>query len=334
MVYNLSMFSKPKLLLPEEYVNDAILHINRASSQIHLLTTIMMYDDETIPLFEALIAAANRNVHVEVVGDMFSYMERFGQYRIGMPVRNHLQPLKILRNRLRRAGVKFIWLGDKANSIVTGRTHSKWLVIDDVVYSFGGVNLSPDGLSSADYMIRLKNIGLASAIVAEQARIIKANKQGHPYRSHQIEDGENTILIDGGFVGRSIIYNEACNLAKQSRRVIYVSQYCPSGKLGKLLKATDTTFYFNPLNKAVFLNRAAIWLGSLLSGIKTSYSKNVYIHAKCIIFELKDGKKVALSGSHNFSNGGVWLGTREICLKTSDPEIVKLLEQFVEENIA
>lgn len=328
------MIPKPKLLLPDEYIRDAILHIDHASSRIHLLTMIMMYDDVTAPLFDSIIAAANRGVDVEVVGDMFSYMERFGQYRLGMPVHGHLKPLKRLRNRLKRAGVKFTWLGDKASSIVTSRTHSKWLVVDDVVYSFGGVNLYPDGLTNADYMIRLKSVGLASSLIAEQSRIIKADQHGHAYRSHRIEDGNNTILIDGGIIGSSIIYNEACQLAKIAKRVTYVSQYCPSGKLGKLLKAADATFYFNPWSRASFLNRAAIWVGGILSGIKTSHTRNSYIHAKCIVFELSDGQKIALSGSHNFSNGGVWLGTREICLKTSDPDTVSLIERFIQDYIA
>lgn len=328
------MSPKPKLLLPEEYISDAILHIDRASSRIHLLTMIMMYDDETAPLFDAIIAAAKRGVHVEVVGDMFSYMERFGKYRIGMPLRGHLAPLKRLRSRLKHAGVKFTWLGDKAGSIITSRTHSKWLVVDDVVYSFGGVNLYPEGLANADYMIRLKDIGLASALVAEQTRILKADKRGHAYRSHSIVDGNSTVLVDGGIIGSSIIYNEACRLAKISKRVVYVSQYCPSGKLGKLLKATDTTFYFNAWKRAAFLNRAAIWVGGMLSGIKTSHTKDSYIHAKCMIFELNDGQKIALSGSHNFSNGGVWLGTREVCLRTTDSDIISLLEQFVSKHIA
>ncbi len=328
------MNSKPKLLLPDEYIEDAILHINRATSRIHLLTMIMMYEEETAPFFDALITAAKRGVRVEVVGDMFSYMERFAQYRPGMPIRGHLKPLKRLRHRLKQAGVKFTWLGEKAGSIITGRTHGKWLVIDDIVYSFGGINLYSNGLKNADYMICLKNIGIASSLVAEQNRIVRADQQGHAYRSHRIQDGENSILIDGGIIGSSIIYNEACRLAKLAKRAIYVSQYCPSGKLGRLLKNTETKFYFNQWKKAAFLNRAAIWVGSLLSGIGTLHVRQSYIHAKCIIFELEDGQKIALSGSHNFSNGGVWLGTREICLITKDPEIIDLIERFIQKNIA
>ena len=328
------MSPKPKLLLPEEYIKDAVSHIDKASSRIYLLTMIMMYDDTTSDLFDALIRASERGVQIEVVGDMFSYMERVGQYRIGMPIRGHLKPLRRLRSRLRRAGVKFTWLGDKASTIVTSRTHSKWLVVDDIVYSFGGINLFPHGIASNDYMIRIKNIGLASALIAEQSRIVRADRRGHAYRSHRINEGNNTVLIDGGLVGGSIIYKEACHLAKQARKVTYVSQYCPSGRLAKLLKATDTTFYFNPANTAAFLNVAVIWIASRLSGITTEYKQDRYLHAKCMIFELADGKRVALSGSHNYSNGGVWLGTREITLRTEDPHIIKLLEKFIATNIA
>lgn len=333
MLYNLSMFSKPKLLLPEEYLSDAVEKINKAKTRVHLLTMIMMYDDTTADFFDAIMSAAERGVHVEVTGDMFSYMERFGQYRAGMPIRGHLRPLSVLRNRMKRSGVGFTWLGDKASTIITNRTHSKWLVVDEYVYSFGGINLYPDGLASNDYMIRIKDIGIASALIAEQARIVKADRRGHAYRSHKMKHGDDTILIDGGFIGASIIYHEACQLARNATRITYVSQYCPSGRLSKLLKAADTKYYFNHAKQAAFLNVIVIKIGELLSGLKTSYHGRQYLHAKCIIYEFKDGTKTAITGSHNFSNGGVWLGTREVALETSNPSIIKLLEKYIDKHI-
>jgi cardiolipin synthase len=136
-------------------------------------------------------------------------------------------------------------------------------------------------------------------------------------------------LIDGGLFGDSIIYRRACSLAKKSKRVILVSQYCPTGRLARYIKnAESSELYFNHWRKAKWLNRLIIRLGMFFSQLTTGYHRRPYLHAKFIIFELKNGKKVAISGSHNFLNGGVLLGTREIAIETTDKAIIKQLEKF------
>ena len=49
---------------------------------------------------------------------------------------------------------------------------------------------------------------------------------------------------------------------------------------------------------------------------------------KFIIFTMPDGEKVTLTGSHNFMRGSGIMGTREIALETSDPDVIKQLEAF------
>ena len=70
------------------------------------------------------------------------------------------------------------------------------------------------------------------------------------------------------------------------------------------------------------------------TGYDTLYKKSVYNHAKFIIFTMADGKKTALTGSHNFVWGGVVLGTREINLETTDKHIISQLETFFAHHIA
>ena len=53
-----------------------------------------------------------------------------------------------------------------------------------------------------------------------------------------------------------------------------------------------------------------------------------------MIFTMPDGRKVAITGSHNFVYGGVLLGTREIALETDDPKIVRQLERFFKTYVA
>lgn len=53
-----------------------------------------------------------------------------------------------------------------------------------------------------------------------------------------------------------------------------------------------------------------------------------------MIFTMPDGSKIALTGSHNFQNGGVILGTRELCLETSSPQIISELEVFFKNTLS
>ena len=111
-------------------------------------------------------------------------------------------------------------------------------------------------------------------------------------------------------------------LAKAAKRITYVSQYCPTGRLSAYLKKADSRLYFNPWRTAKLPNSVIIRFGELFSGLASSYTRSTYLHAKFIIFDMPDGTRVALTGSHNFPRGGMWVGTREIALETTDKHII------------
>lgn len=328
------MNSHSELLDSSAYLAHAIEALHGATKRISLLALIACYDEATAEFFDAVIKAAERGVHVSIAADMFSYSELGGHFRLRSQFSHSIQPITELNKKLKRAKVKVHWLGNQATSIISGRTHSKWLVIDDNVYSFGGVNLYADGIRATDYMLHFNDTALADILCHEQQRIVAANRGGHSYRSHMYGDDKTRVLIDGGFVGDSLIYRRACSLIAEAAKVTYVSQYCPTGKIGRLLEKTDSTLYFNPSNQATSLNALAIRIGTTLSGLKTSYTGTRYVHCKCLIATFPDGSKRAITGSHNFSAAGVWLGTREVALETSDPHIIKQLERFIAHHIA
>ncbi len=331
---NISMLPRAQLLLPDDYLRDAVRRITLANNRVNLLTIIIVDDEKTKSLIDALCAAAERGVLVTVTADIFTYAEIGGHFRFNTRSSKKLRHLTAMRNRLQKSGVHFKWLGTVATSLLSGRTHSKWLIVDDYVYAFGGVNLYKKGIESTDYMFGMLDELLADHLVVEQRHILRADRNNHAYRSHKFGDNTNQILVDGGFIGDSIIYRRTCKLAKEATGITYVSQFCPTGKLGRLLKKAPSTLYFNPWNQANSLNAVAIRIGSAVSGLKTSYARTPYIHAKCMLFTFADGSKRAITGSHNFSAAGVWLGTREIALETSDPRIIRQLEQFIAKHIA
>jgi hypothetical protein len=124
-------------------------------------------------------------------------------------------------------------------------------------------------------------------------------------------------------------------LAEIAEKVVFVSQYCPTGKLARILKKHGKVkLYYNKPANAPGLNKFVIAFSAFVSGLKTSYRKKAYVHAKFIIFTMADGSKRAITGSHNFAYTGVLLGTREIALETGDSAIIDQLETFLHEKVA
>jgi cardiolipin synthase len=327
------MNSTPELLLPAAYVADVTKHIKLAKKRVCLLSMILADDSSTDELVDELSAAAERGVDVRLAADIFTYGELGGFL---LPTRHRARQSRAtsrLGRRLIKSGVNFTWLGKSHTTIISGRTHVKMCVIDDDVYSFGGVNLYLEGIDNNDYMFKIKDDKLADLLINEYRRLIRADARGQTYKSHEIDFGKDKILIDGGFVGDSIIYRRACKLSREAESIILVSQYCTTGKLSRILKSKNAKLYFNSPANAEGFNKTVIRIGMFLTRNNTLYSKSKYLHAKFIIFNMPDGRKIVLTGSHNFVNAGVLLGTREIALQTENPQVIKQLEDFLKKYI-
>ncbi|HZL81120.1 MAG TPA: hypothetical protein VFC06_04165 [Demequina sp.] len=88
-----------------------------------------------------------------------------------------------------------------------------------------------------------------------------------------------------------------------------VSQYRPTSELGRVIESRPHEMWFNPPRNASLFNCLLISASMAVTRHRTLYRKRRYLHAKAIVFYLKSGKRVAISGSHNFVRGGVTLGT-------------------------
>ena len=322
-----------KLVTPHEYVAQAATLVRRAKKRVYLISMVMADHPNTDELFSEIKAAAQRGVEVNVAADIFTFGEvnggflPFRYYSPGTKDTNHM--VKVLK----KAGVKFHWLGRSRTTIFNGRTHSKWCVVDDVSFVFGGVNMYDGGIDNVDYMFRVEDAKLADRLVEEQLRIYRSDRKSGNYPSIAVEQIDKKILIDGGIIGQSIIYRRACELAEEADSIVFVSQYCPTGKLSRILKRKKVKLYFNKASNTEGLNKLIITVSQFISGLQTSYRKKRYLHAKFIIFIMEDGTKRAITGSHNFAYTGVLLGTREIALETADPAIINQLEEFITKKL-
>lgn len=320
---------EPQLLLPREYIKDATEAIRAARDRVVLMTLTIADDEQTGGLIEALAAAARRGVRVAVAADVFTYADVAGTFLPKRYITRRRRASSALASRLGEAGAEFTWLGRERGLIFRGRTHSKFCVVDDVAYSFGGVNLDHKGATNVDYMLKVADGRVADDLEAVYRRVRGMNARERGHRSMALKHGKDQVLVDGGIVGDSIIYRRACKWAARAERVVLVSQYCPTGRLGRLIKERPHEMWFNPPSNASFLNHVLIRFSMLASRTRTRYRRREYLHAKCILFYLKDGRRVAITGSHNFVQGGVALGTREIALQTKNPRVIDQLEWFL-----
>jgi len=333
----MSLLHPMKLFTSDDYTPEVVKSIHSARHEIAIIATTFRSDDErSEAIIEALCNAADRGVAISIYADTFTYLEP-KEFILFSPKRQPSRAVQAMRleRRLKRHGIQFYWLGRKANIILTGRTHTKWIVVDDIVYSFGGLNLDNESLTNIDYMFRVHDSKLAETILAEHVRIRRADRGGAGIRNHTYKLDELTdVLFDGGLIGSSLIYRRTVTLARQAEHVTLVSQYCPTGPLTRILKAKHATVYYNHWRNASSVNRALIGLGMLSAKSTTAYKHDAYLHAKFAIFTMPNGDKVAISGSHNFMFGSGVVGTREVALETTDHRIIRQLEKFFERYVA
>ncbi|MDO4773508.1 MAG: phospholipase D-like domain-containing protein [Candidatus Saccharibacteria bacterium] len=331
------MTDNTALLSADAYVAELTNRIATAKTQVLIMATTLHND---CPAIEALLAAceaaAERGVSVSILADALTYTEIKGSLlNMKQQQRRGIEAMKLGR-RLRKSRVTFRWLGHDTSVGFIGRTHTKWAVVDNIVYAFGGVNLDKGSLENTDMMLRIDSPELATWLSECHQAIIHHDRAHTGMRNRTITAPDETwrILLDGGIPGNSDIYDRATVLARQAVDVTVVSQYCPTGKLMRAIKhCPKHTIYFNRLSSATWLNRIILSLG-LRNHRYNSYTRPAYLHAKYILYTMPDGSKVALTGSHNFVRETGMVGTREIALETHNQHIIKLLEDFTKNAVA
>lgn len=327
---------RPTLLPAPDYLTDLLERVRLATTRIVILTMVFHNDGERLEeLVQALCDASRRGVSVLMSADSFTYLEPNSPWRRFIRGQSS-QAYRALRvaQRLKGAGVQFRWLGRHANVGVMGRTHAKWSIVDDTVYSFGGVNLYEMGIENTDYMFRINNQELADILAERFEWLIRSDRGNHAGKNRVVTLSQKTqIILDGGIPFNSKIYSRAIELSKAADEILFISQYCPTGRLASILRQKKSRLYFNHWEDAGTLNTFVIRVGMHSSKLSTRYKRDPYLHAKFMIFTMPDGKKVALTGSHNFAAGGVMLGTREICLETTSEVIIGQLEAFFDSSI-
>ncbi len=305
--------------------------IPKAKKRVVLAAMILLSGPKIDELLAVVRGAVQRGVTVHVHLDSYN---KTPVPHLDLPKNQRSKRMKstyLQLEALQAMGARITHFGRVGINPYRGRCHVKITVIDDQVFSFGGINLRDDDMSRADFMLHAKDKSLADCL---EQLIERISRQQPPLPDGEValQNGDS-ILFDGGQPKRSLIYTRACQLASQSKRIYSVTHYVPSGQLARLMTQANTTFYFSRPEQLPAPESWGQAFDEQRYRLHNSYQAPGFMHAKFILFELADGSKALISGSHNFTYRGVAFGTQEIALQSTNEELWQQLYQFMETRI-
>lgn len=319
--------------VPASAYFDALLErLPTAKKRVVIHAMVVWWGPRTETLVPLLTDAAARGVEVRIVGDIYSkFQARLPRLaRAKTPSWKHIEAVNA---QLQAAGAHITYVGKLWPNPYKTRCHSKITLVDDLVFTFGGVNFADDSLQNHDYMLEMRDRVLADRLYKLVREIEVDPKDPLPDLREEL-DIHSTMLFDGGTPGQSVIYEAACDVVAEARKVYFVSQMCPSGRLAELITATENECYFIRPGQAEPPSQVDLIWDKLRNGIKNRYTGKNYIHAKFILTEGYDGSKHIISGSNNFSWRGIRYGTKEIALHSTDPKLWDTFYTFLQEKLA
>jgi cardiolipin synthase A/B len=320
-----------KLISAAEYYDALLTSIPKAKRRIVIHAMTILWNTQTETIAAQLSSALERGVEVHIVGDIYSkFYANTPRLMRTMDNRKwaHTRAINI---KLEAEGAHIKYVGRLGLNPYKGRTHSKVTIVDDTAYTFGGVNFTDGSFHNHDYMLRIKDRELCEELYQLVLAIGEA-KQPLPDRVVPLS-ASATMLFDGGMPSSSAIYDKACEIVGKAKKVYYVSQMVPSGRLGKLVTSVENECYFNHPTQANTPSNLAILVDQTRYGIKNLYKGKTYIHAKFILCQYADGSKHLISGSNNFSWRGIVYGTREIAVHSTDTTLWDSFYEYMQREI-
>lgn len=327
-----------------DFLTDQLREIQTAKDRVWIQTMALEAGHFSNLLARHLIAAAKRGVDVKVVYDAYSdYVvdNTFTQ----MPLlkskdRSHRSFVRDEQKKLLDSLREDCYVSETNRpsrfashvpfSVIFGRDHKKISIIDNKVY-IGGVNMAPLDAQRVDFVLKTNNKQLLDRL----SIIFEKSFLGIPESdSIYVCDANNTLLLDSGKRRQSIIMEQVYDaVRKEDKKVTLVSPFLPSGNLRKVLnKAVQRgieveviTSQEDQLGLTPRMSQKIRTLGQSMPLFKINRYPGV-IHAKAVLF----GKRAAIIGSHNFDELFVILGTEEVSLLTTQPEVIMQLTQFCE----
>lgn len=333
---------------PKEFLEDFVQTAAKAKKRIYLQSMLFERGKMIQELEAVLLKKAKEGLDIRVTTDWVSqrYVEDNPHFIPAIKKSDRQYARKVRQQtqdviaRWTQAGIKFTFTNtpSKLSSLISiaGRNHIKMYLIDDTTAWIGGVNLFDHALHLIDVMVRFDDRTLVDAL---SQQYLKVNEK-KPTENYSVDfSHNNTLLIDAGIVGKSLIYNDVLKTVDQAKEsIVFASQFLPDGKLLKKLfkaarKGVVVTIITSNKDNKVFhrfpYNIPYSYLKNKIAGTDniSLVHRETRVHAKLLIVD----DTVAVFGSHNMTRIGVFLGTEEIAVCTKDKKLVYELKQFIEQ---
>jgi cardiolipin synthase A/B len=330
-----TFYSKP------EYYQDLQHRISQTKAGDRVALATMDFDpsDPGVQLIlDRLGAAAERGVKASLAIDAYVFLshEKRGpgplffntelpQYMRGV-FRRKFQAIETLRDR----GVICVITnkpGRRFTSPVSGRSHIKYAIINDLVY-IGGCNLN--NAKNIDLMVGWDNGPTADWLYTFALKMLDTESTAfmHGQDLSFTVDTHAQLLVDSGKPKQSIILERALELIDEAQKDILITcQFFPNSITAKRLAAAHNrgvkvSVIYNRNSKHDLPYNVLHYLVDLRERMRTPtplFANRLerhhhYLHAKLIATE-----KGTIIGSHNFVAAGVNFGTAEIALLQQNP---------------
>lgn len=343
------------LLSRADYVTALTKAVRQAKAGERVFVATMAFDP-SVPIINDLVVAlrraAKRGVVVTMIVDAINFLAH--DHGIPKPVWGPWSTDRLsgkfaatfrALHEVRMAGGSYHIINKPLKHVSlaqAGRSHIKAAVVGKQVF-LGGCNLErPEQL---DVMVSWDNAAAADTLANWFMRIGEAEQVREAFGDVDVEtvvDTRMTLLLDAGVPRQSLIYDEALRLIDDAEDFLYMTcQYFPGGPTAKHLAAAQARGvsvqieYSHPrahsqaavLHHIHQLTQHARGLpNNLFAGRLDKRAPK--LHAKVLISD-----KAAMVGSHNYVPQGVYFGTAELALKSTDPVFGQQLRDFIRQQI-
>jgi hypothetical protein len=320
------------LLNNVDYFKALYSQISTAKRRIVIHAMVILWGGQTETLLPLIEEALKRGVEVRIIGDVYS---KYETQKAKWSKDNETYSWKhtaAINQRLSEQGAHVTYVGKLGVNIFKGRCHSKITVIDDTVFTFGGINFSDAHFNFQDFMFEIRDADFAQEAY-DIATDIEQNPLGpRPNITRRI-DNDTTLLFDGGAPRESVIYDAACAAIATAQKVYFVSKMSPSGELAQLLAQTNNECYYNRYDIESLPDNLAIAFDEARYHTTNKYEGSKHIHAKFILCENADGTRELITGSNNFSWRGIAFGTKEIAMHSTSSTLCDAVYTFLKSEI-
>lgn len=334
-----------EILTPHKFLNDLRAHAERAVERIWV-QTMHVVGGQTLDTVADILQTGRVNNVMDVRFHYDGYSLMFGDQRPNWAYipgtsahrehRRSVQRRDAALARMHESGVA-ITVTNMPSGIgklayFANRNHCKLAIVDNVAW-LGGLGFRDNAMHQHDFMMRITDPDIVDAL-AGVFTLFEGDATLNEDLVIQCND-ETTIIVDAGIPGKSTILDTAIELINRAQKsASFTTQYNLGGTI---LRAFRDLEQRGGTSQTIASNSGALGkMTKLLGGVGDKRPPVLImdgVHAKLLILDAGQPTVIAGTGSHNLADAGVWLGTEEIFMFSTNPTFIANLSRFFTELV-